>query len=315
MNMIDLTNSEFALKTSAGQLQCDICRRFLPDTKFLVLTSLTPNNLHFLQQNINHQVSIWLSYEMLALLQKMKRFNLFVYQPQAFQILPLGYPQPFGDCSLTAWHNDDSLFGSSALLIERRQQKIGYCRQFSLRGLHKKRISCWKKAFKQAGIQTLWIDHTMTSKHSTDRLTEDGLLHHWEKQLNRHPEMFTAYFSPWALPRLERYASLCQAHQRPLFLSQPFGQLLEWAVPQKYQWLSQQTPTAWENCQQSNGIWQVSNLPATVQKKPAWSDPSLDLKTFTGNWCLDGSQPLITVLTEKSLATWQEELTAQIRLL
>jgi hypothetical protein len=315
LNKIDLVKGEFSLKTSVGRLQLDLYQQLLPDTKFLVLTHLTSNNLHFLQQNTNQQVSIWLSYEMLALLQKMKRFGLFNSQQQTFRILPPGYPQPFGDCFLTAWYNDDSLFGSIALLIKQEQQKIGYCRQFSLGGLHKKQISRWKKNFKQAGIQRLLLDPTMTSKQSNNHLTEDGLLHHWEKQLNRQPKMFTAYFSPWALPRLERYVSLCQAHRRPLFLSQPFGQLLEWIAPQKYHWSSQQSPAAWEACRQNNGIWQNSSPQLLTKKNLEWSDPSINVKTFTGNWCFAGLQPLITTLTEKAISSWQQELAAEIYLL
>ncbi|WP_281164659.1 hypothetical protein [Liquorilactobacillus sicerae] len=314
MNKTFLTAGEFCLATTAGWLQCDIRQQLLPKTRYLIITELSPHNLQILQQALPSQLQIWLSYDLLHLLQKMKRFELFDYSWKDFKLLPNGYPQFLGATALTAYANDDSRFGSLALLLEQNKQRIGYCRHIAFAGPHKKRIKRWKKALQQAQINYLLLDQTMTNLPTVNHFeNEAGLLHHWEKYLNHHPHDISLALSPWNPERLGRYAALCQAHQRQLFLQPAFGKLLEWSAPRKYHW-QPIIQTKQQDSLQTGGVYQVDEYQSGAAKQ-IWLDPALDPALALSDWQNNGLQTIIPPLTPAIIETWQNELQAEIKLI
>lgn len=311
LNKTFLTAGEFCLPLKAGWLQCDIRQQLLPETTDLIITELNPHNLQILQQPLPSQLQIWLSYDLLNLLQKMKRFELFTYNWKNFKLLPNGYPQFWGTTTITAYANDDSRFGSLALLLEQNQQRIGYCRHIAFAGSHKKRIKRWQKAFRHAQINYLLLDQTMTALPTVDHFTsEASLLHHWEKYLNHHPQAIFLALSPWNPERIGRYAALCQAHQRQLFLQPAFGKLLDWFAPRKYQWQPVSSAKQQDSLPPAE-VWQISDYHSATAKQ-VWLDPAIDPTLSVSNWQNNGLRMITPPLTSTIIAAWQNELQAEI---
>lgn len=276
MQKIIAKTGEIIFPSSKGIIQIDIQQRILPTTKYLIITHLTPLILAKLQKNTDPELKIKVSYELYYLLQKLQRVRLLepINQFQQFQIIPVGFTQQFGEISLTAYRNDDSLTGSLALLIKTNEQALGYCAAFALAGPHLKRIHRWQKVFRQAGITLFLTSQTMFQPAASNSFSgEVGLLHHWEKFLNRHQGLLGVQLSPWNPERLQRYLVLAAAHQRKVFLEPHFASLLSHFSERTTDWTTQKTATI-EQAVQVGGVWQLKKQQAAIPATAVFIDPA-----------------------------------------
>ncbi|MFT8445966.1 MAG: hypothetical protein ABF631_00075 [Liquorilactobacillus nagelii] len=257
-------NKEICFPTMNGTIQIDIQQMIMPETSQLIITHLNSDILQELLQIDNKKLTVFVSYELYYLLQKLQHVQLLrpINSFDQFKIMPTGFPQQFGELTLTAFNNDDSLTGSIALLIKNGEETTGYCAAFAIAGFHLKRIHRWQKAFRQAEITQFTTNRFMLQSESTGACNgEVRMMNNWESCLIRTPEFFGLRLCPWNPERIYRFLSLAATHQRKVFLTPIYYDLIKQFTPFGKIDVACQTKAIIKEAEQSNSIWQVIDEP------------------------------------------------------
>lgn len=173
-------------------------------TDVIIITRLTEKTLRLLT-NDSHPL-IYMSQDLLTLLQRLTHEEFLKLNLNNIKVLPYTYKVEISKhVSITAFNNDDDLFGSIALLIEDNENKIGYVSKFNTIGIHKKRIKTWKKIFNTNSLNTLIIGHKESSKNF---LSKNGAIKNFEKDLLKKSNVTLnlTFFDPEQLIRFDSIA-------------------------------------------------------------------------------------------------------------
>lgn len=154
-----------------------------PKEKFVIISHLSADNLAYLQQ-ATLPAKTFVSQNLFLLLQKLTKFELIANLNLDLKVLPYGFAVPVADLKITAFNNDDGLWGSIALYLEHDHQKLGYVAKFDIHGIHKKRIKAWKKFFSQQKLDYLILGY-QDRDDSDNYLSKTGQLKNIEKTLEQ----------------------------------------------------------------------------------------------------------------------------------
>ncbi|KRM97520.1 hypothetical protein FC19_GL001561 [Liquorilactobacillus aquaticus DSM 21051] len=199
----------------------------------VILTQLSENNLQLLY-SAPSKVLFYMSQELFLLLQKMQRFGLVPKITNMGKIIPYDFPQKIGPFKVTAYKNDDSLYGSLALVIRDTQTAIGYVNAFVLYGGHKKRTKKWLKKMAGSNLTAFITSSTMfTDKSAQLPKSENGIQKYFSKQLKsiQPTEPFKVLLSPWNPERLHRFNETCTELNKKLVLPVSIAEFLHFFFP------------------------------------------------------------------------------------
>lgn len=202
----------------------------------VIITQLSKDNLHLLY-SASPKIVFYMSQELFLLLQKMQRFNLIPVILNMGKIIPYGFPQKIGSFKVTAYKNDDSLYGSLALIISDIQTKItvGYVNIFALYGGHKKRARQWLKKMAASNMKAFITSKAMfNNKPAQLPTSENGIQKNFCKQLQnkQSAKPFSVFLSPWNPERLHRFYETCTALDKKLVLPAAMAELLHFFFPE-----------------------------------------------------------------------------------
>lgn len=170
----------------------------------IIITRLSKETLLLLATD-NHPL-IYMSQNLLTLLQRLNHENFIKLNLTNVKVLPYTYKEEiFSGVNITAFNNDDDLYGSIAILIDDHENKIGYVSKFNTSGLHKKRIKIWKKIFNTNSLDTLIIGHKENAKNY---LSKNGAIKNFEKDLLKgsNIKLNLTFFDPEQLIRFDTIA-------------------------------------------------------------------------------------------------------------
>lgn len=231
-----LPNNYLILKTEQAQILCDpILNERTPLEKhdFIILTHLDFDTLDFMN-NYRSSKPVYVSFELLKLIQKLTKVNLLKPVQLNLKVLPYKYAVKIGNISLTAFSNDDGQFGSMSILANGPHNTLGYCDSFYNHGNHKKRIKKWKKGFHEQNIDQLVLGSQIAPlNRSKNILSENGMQEMLTKFISKHKtkQPLTALLSPFDPERLYRYDKTAKTNQTPIIWDKNYWQILHSFYP------------------------------------------------------------------------------------
>ncbi|KRL00079.1 hypothetical protein [Liquorilactobacillus capillatus] len=279
----------------------------------VILTHLSETNLHLLY-NLPKNLTCYLSQELFLLLQKMQRFNLIPALPTMGKIIPYDYPQQLGSFSITAYKNNDSLFGSLALILRHKQTAVGYVAAFELYGGHKKRTKNWLKQMSRSKLTAFITSHTMLENNYSAQLptSENGIQKYFAKQLQKAAEQpVKVLLSPWNPEQLHRFNETCADLNKKLVLPLTLAQFLHSFFPEDIIYYSSNVQQATKPLVTEQLIYlsleKIQKEPATIvlydSSMPFFIDPSIQKNSTGYNYFKPTIAPLapedITMLKQR----------------
>lgn len=290
------------------------------ELQVVILTHLSESNLHLLY-SLPQGITLYMSQELFLLLQKMQRFSLIAPIPDMGKIIPYNFPQQIGSFKVTAYKNDDSLYGSLALTIGQKSTTIGYANAFDLYGGHKKRTKKWIKKMATANLTTFITSNAMSGKRSPQLPTnENGIQKNFTKQLkSSKDEPFKVLLSPWNPERLHRFNETCSELDKKLVLPAAIASLLKFFFPTDnvYCYISEKSSTKKSSASELTRVtWKqiqdkVSDFVLYNDKQPNFIDPSIRVKKPIENhsWLSDCNfGHTITPLSDSDMTTLKSRL-------
>ncbi|MFT9204393.1 MAG: hypothetical protein ABF536_03030, partial [Liquorilactobacillus mali] len=194
---------------------------------------------HYSENNINalrtsdKKIRFYLSQELYTLIQKLIRFGFIDKLQSRPKIIPAQYPQRIDGVEITAYKNDDSLYGSLAFLINSSSKSIFYCHSFTNKGAHSKRLKNWKKVIRQNQPSSFYLDAKMYTNNSHPIISETGIQKQFSKFISHVSADAPAkvLFSPLSPERLAKYNETAREHDRIILWQKEYAELLNFFFP------------------------------------------------------------------------------------
>ena len=194
----------------------------------LIITHLTPKTLTLLKQELN--IPIYLTQDLLLLLQKTARFNFILLAKQDWQVLPYNIWTKVDCFKVQAFKSDDNLFSAMALLIRTKTDFVGYCGRFCLQGEHKKAVNKWKKAFLDTQVSQLIFEPLLLKANEKLTSTKD-LANSFTSLLKNSSTNITANFFAWNPKQLLNYQKIATKLGWQIVWLKNYAQLLKAIYP------------------------------------------------------------------------------------
>lgn len=224
-------DSSFTIKSKNSKIILDPVNPE-PGFDLGIITHLKQDSVIFKPDSLNYPVFV--SQDLFLLLQKLVRSQIIRPISHQLKIIPYNYAQELNDISVTAYMNEDGLTGSLALVVKNEETAIGYCRRFDIGGLHKRRINKWKKKFKAAKINTLYLGKEMFDSPATNITSARGLYKHLEKELADSTSSKISFAaSPWQIDILHQFNKIGNDMGYTVSWLPSFAKLLSYFYPEE----------------------------------------------------------------------------------
>lgn len=289
-------NSELTFEN----IQLDVREKIVKNQVFI--THYSDNNISALRI-ANKKINFYLSQELYTLIQKLIRFGFIDKLQSQPKIIPIQYSQKIGDLKVTAYRNDDSLFGSLSLSIESISSSIFYCHSFTTKGAHNKRINKWKKIIRQEQPSIFYLDQKMHAVNSGSIISETGIQKQFGKFLSRMSSDIPAkvVLSPLNPERLAKYNETAREHDTEIIWHEKYVKLLKFFFPDEE--FSSSLP---KNEQVANFVHQVEPDSELISSSNYYIDPML--RSTISEKESTTFEPLITPLDDNEILQLKSDL-------
>ncbi|KRN33168.1 hypothetical protein QS460_03635 [Liquorilactobacillus mali] len=289
-------NSEFVFEN----IQFDVRKTVIK--KYVFITHYSENNINALRTS-DKKIRFYLSQELYTLIQKLIRFGFIDKLQSQPKIIPAQYPQRIDGVEITAYKNDDSLYGSLAFLINSPSKSIFYCHSFTNKGAHSKRLKNWKKVIRQNQPSSFYLDAKMYTNNSHTIISETGI----QKQFGKFISHVSAdapakvLFSPLNPERLAKYNETAREHDRIILWQREYAELLNFFFP------DDEFLTSFSKDEQNLAvIQQVDTKLEIIDAENNYTDPML--RPVTAANYPTKITPLITPIDDNSLLQLKQDL-------
>ncbi|MFT9097679.1 hypothetical protein [Liquorilactobacillus sp.] len=281
-------------------VQLDVREVVLKERVFI--THYSENNIQALR-TADKNVRFYLSQELYTLIQKLIRFGFIAKLQNQPKIIPAQYTQKIAGLEITAYKNDDSLFGSLVFLINSTNKSIFYCHSFTNKGAHNKRIKNWKKIIRKEQPIVFYLDTKMYTNNSSPVISEAGIQKQFGKFIAHLPADAHAKvrFSALNPERLAKYNETAKEHNTLIIWQEDYAKFLSFFFPNE-EFLTS-LPKDKENLR---NIRQISTKFVLTASSDNYVDPMLHPVIEKGP--VGGITPLITPIDDHELLQLKQDL-------
>lgn len=214
-----------------GDIQFDVRQEIC--SQHILITHFSKENISALKNN-NGKTHFYMSQELYSLVQKLIKFGFLNKFELHSKIIPGEYPQTIVGTKVTIYKNDDSLFGSMAVIAysNKIDKSIFYCHSYTENGAHKKRIKNWKKIIRNSDLDNIYFDKSMNSNEKLSVPNENSIQKAFtEFLLEATSSDAKVLFSPLNPTRLFRYNEIARQNGIDILWQEDFANLLLFFYP------------------------------------------------------------------------------------